>query len=372
MTITTHSPYNLNLQKVGVKVKKAAKHPYFVYFVAGALLLIALALKEVNVLESSVVNSFSSLIFYYIAALGLSLLLGYGGLASLGTAGFMGIGAYVVAIIFKRPVDDPDALQAFFSWPIWSGVIIAIGVAIIVGTSVGFVSLRIEGIYLAIVTLGISEVFIKTIENLPNYTGGAAGIRMPNMELFGQVIALKNNNEWIVFVLFVVILMLVLMMTVNIMKSPTGRAMLSMKNSTSAAQAMGISLLKYRLLTFVFATCYAALAGTMNMMFVRSSIPNAWSLTLSLNLLAAVIIGGAKSIGGVAAGTFFVFGLKDFVYDRIPFIQKQPNAYLLINGIFIVIVVMFYPGGLSRIPTDIVNITKKLINKWRVYKYGTN
>ena len=357
-----HIAYDYRARKARKQMKGLGKHPYFVYFIAVGLLLLVLLLNTISadIVANSVIRDISRLIHYYIASLGLCLLLGYGGLASLGTAGFMGVGAYVVTVLFKmNPVDAVTI-------PLTLTVLVAIGISIIIGVSVGFISLRIEGIFLAIVTLGLSEMLVSIFKNWIDVTGGDSGLSFYPLRTFGNI----RLGDREIYIIFVILMLIILIMTVNIMRSPTGRAMLAMKNSTSAAQAMGVNILNYRLMSFIFATAYAALAGSMSAIMIQAVYPVTWSLALSLNLLAAVVIGGMKSIGGTAAGVMVVFGMRPFVYDHIPFFRTYPDAPYIFNGILIIIIVMFYPGGLARLPYDIMNISKKLYKKWRVYRYG--
>ena len=127
-------------------------------------------------------------------------------------------------------------------------------------------------------------------------------------------------------------------------------------------------------MTFVLATVLAVAGGMLYMMYMRSTEPGIWNLGLSLNILAAVVIGGSKSIWGVGIGTFFIFAFDDIVLRNIPFFVKYGNATYIINGILIIVVVMFYPGGIVKLFTDIYRSIKTLFirikTSWREYKYG--
>ena len=165
------------------------------------------------------------------------------------------------------------------------------------------------------------------------------------------------------YVLLVIMIVIAMVLVFNIIKSPIGRAMLSMKNSSSAAQAMGISLLKYRLLAFVFATVFAVIGGGFYILFWNTTRPEEWTLTLSLNILAAVVVGGSKSIYGVLLGSFVIFGFDDIVLKKIDFFANNGNASMLISGILIILVIIFYPGGLIQMISDLI----KWINKKNDY-----
>lgn len=299
-------------------------------------------------LQSSLAVSFS----FSIAAIGFCLLMGYSGLASLGTGGFIGIGSYSVHyIMYQAELPLPLAL------------LVALLVAAVIGVIVGFISLRIEGIYLVILTLGLSEILRNVYMVIEDK------IKVRNFELFGTVIK-KQHSLYIV----AAVLVIVMIVTHNIINSPTGRAMLAMKNSTAAAQAMGISLIKYRLLAFVICTMYAAASGVMIMITIRSmQASNAsgyYALITSLNILAAVIIGGFKSIWGAVFGSFVMYGMQTAILQDIPFFAENPEFITFISGALVIVVVMFFPGGIAQLLTELKAKIKKLSKKIKEGIYG--
>ena len=105
-----------------------------------------------------------------------------------------------------------------------------------------------------------------------------------------------------------------------------------------------------------------------------TAYPATWGIDLSLNVLAAVVIGGTKSIWGVLVGTFIIFGMKDLILVKIPFFQTYKNAHLMFSGALIILVVMFYPGGVIKLFTDLKALVikgyNKLITVWKEYRYG--
>ncbi|MCR3905861.1 MAG: branched-chain amino acid ABC transporter permease [Tenericutes bacterium] len=344
--------------KIHQKLIQFTKHPFFGIFVAAFLMVLVQVLGTAGLIRPSAVDILANMWIYMIVGLGFTLLLGYAGLASLGTAGFIGVGSYVVAFSLGK-----------LGLPLLIAFIMGIVIAIILGTIVGFISLRIEGMYLAIITLGLSEVLVEFFKFATPITNGLLGFQIERFSIFGILF-----REHMVYYILVLFLILTMIAVVNLVNSPTGRAMLSIKNSTSAAQAMGISVLKYRLLTFVIATVLAVIGGMLYMSYSRSTIPNLWNLALSLNILAAIVIGGSKSIWGVGLGTFIIFGFDQLVLKSIPFFQTYGNASYIINGVLIILVVMFYPGGLIRLFKDLnlktIRLYKKLMTSWKEYRYG--
>ena len=223
--------------------------------------------------------------------------------------------------------------------------------------------MRIEGIYLVILTLGLSEI----LRNL--FVAIQDTVRIGNWTLFGLEIG-RSSSVYVVTTLLIVIMIL----THNLINSPTGRAMLAMKNSTAASQAMGISLMKYRLLAFVICTIYAVISGMMLMITVRSAIASNgsgfYALITSLNILAAVIIGGYRSIWGALFGSFVMFGLQTMFLNRIPFLQENPEFITFVSGLLVILVVMFYPGGLAQLVGEIKGAVKKLRHRLKEGRYG--
>ena len=112
---------------------------------------------------------------------------------------------------------------------------------------------------------------------------------------------------------------------------------------------MGISILKYRLLAFILSTITALVGGILYVAIDAYTEPNLWTLAISLNILAAIILGGSKSMWGVLIGMFIIFGLRDVVLVRVPFFAKNGNAIFFFTGIIVILIIMFYPQGLIKL-----------------------
>ena len=337
------------------KIKFGLKNPLIQFGIFGIIMIAFMLLSKVGVIPVATVDAIGYVLIYSMSSIGFCLLLGYSGLASLGTAGFIGIGA----------------LLTHYSLESWGATIIPtvliLGVvAIVLGCVIGFVSLRIEGIYLAILTLCMSEVIVRLLKALE---GSTVGVSPENISFF-KVDSIPYEG---IYVMIVVVLTALLIFVANIIKSPTGRAMLAMKSSTSAAQAMGISLMKYRLLAFVIATLFATISGFFYMIFLKKMLfttSTVITLSMSLNILGAVIIGGFKSLWGTLGGTFFVFGLQSIILKDVAFFQENPAISVLVTGALMIIIVMFFPGGFAEIILRIRLFIYKMIQKWRVRRYG--
>jgi branched-chain amino acid transport system permease protein len=334
-------------------IRKLIKNPLGQYVLLGFALLLVNQLAQNEVIPKSLSTAVASVIIYAIIAIGFCLLLGYSGLASLGTAGFAGIGVYCAYYGYQE-------LEIGFM----GSMIVAILVAVIIGLIVGFISLRIEGMYLAILTLGLAEILFEVFLNLK---------QMPMLSsrkllMFGEKMDVTDK-----FTLITIVFVILMWLTSNLINSPTGRAMLTMKNSTSAAQAMGISLMKYRLMAFIISTVYAAIGGVLYIMLttaVSTSSSTFLSLTMSLNILGAVIVGGARSLWGTSVGVLLIFGIQSIFLINVPFFVEHPEFMGFASGILLVVVVMFYPGGLYQLFHELRGKTKQLRAKRRAEKYG--
>ncbi|MBQ9059435.1 MAG: branched-chain amino acid ABC transporter permease [Atopobiaceae bacterium] len=317
---------------------------YLSYIIFGVVLAALPLLVSTGIIKTSWVGIIGGTIIYAIAGLGLNLLLGYSGLISLGTAGFMGLGAYISAYI-----------SGDLGLPWELGMLLAIVIPLAFGILIGLASLRMEGLYLGIVTLCVSEILRKTFDELEPITGGFSGKKADFPTLFG-VIELDQNTTYI---LLVVVLVLLMILTYNLANGQLGRALHAMRGSQVAAQAMGVSLLKYRLIAFALATAYASLAGALYVHFIRFVYPSTWTLSVSLVIMALVVIGGLRSIFGTFIGAVIVYALPDLLLKNIPVIGDINGLSYIFSGVLIILVVLFYPGGVVNLFSSIGNKFKK-------------
>ena len=321
------------------------KNPYVGYLLFGVFLCLFPLAASAGIIPTSFITLMGGVLVYSVVGLGLNLLLGYSGLISLGTAGFMGMGAYLAGY-----------LTTVVKAPFLVGIIVALFFAALIGVVVGFVSLRVAGIYLAIATLCVAEILRKTFEELEWLTNGFSGLQGAYPSFFGQKLGRSGT-----YLLVVVVLILIMMLTHNLVNGQLGRALHAMRGSEVAAQAMGINLLKYRLIIFAIATCYAALGGVLYVHFVRFSYPGTWIMMLSLQILGAVVIGGLRSIYGTVFGAFIIFAVPDMVLK--PLVGNIDGLPYVFTGVLIILVVMFYPAGLKGVGDDLGRLWRFLMKK---------
>jgi branched-chain amino acid transport system permease protein len=333
-------------------------------FLGAGILIFLFALLE-NVLPSTFYTAIASTSFYFIAGLGFCLLLGYSGLVSLGTGAFIAVGVFGFHYLYK-----------FVGQTVLVSILVVLLLAIIVSIVFGFVSLRISGMYLAIITMGLSDIFIQIIKNIPSYASGSTmGFKTGNfgdprvpLKIFGILLD-KNfiTTGQFPVMLSAIVFVIGTIVVSNLIRSATGRAMLSIKNSETAAQTMGVNILKYRLFAFVMAGIFGTFAGIASVIFNSGGSIHTAGLAFSLNILASAVIGGTKSIWGILVGTFVIFGLDLAIFSPL----GLESVSLFINGVLIILVTMFYPGGLTQLFFDIKKLIKKLQKKRRDYLYGT-
>ncbi len=248
--------------------------------------------------------------------LGTNLDLGFSGQFTLGQAGFMAIGAYSSAIITgMMPTYDGFYLSMVV------GVIIAAIVALIFGLP----TLRLKGDYLAIATLGVSEIIRILIVNGGTLTNGAAGI-----------LGLPAFTTWQLVYLFVVITTI---FTINFLRSPIGRSTLSVREDEIAAESVGISTTRVKVIAFVFGAITAAIAGSLQAGFIGSVVPKDYSFTNTINVLIIVVFGGLGSMSGTVVAAI-VLGILNME------LQDFTSVRMIIYSLALILVMIFRPGGL--------------------------
>ena len=279
------------------------------------------------------VSLLNRIVIFSIAALGFNILLGYSGQISLGHAAFMGIGAYLSAYLTMN-----------LNVPFLIALLISGTVPMVIGLLLGLVALRLARLYLAIATLGLAVTIQEILKEWTGFTNGYAGLRrIPQAEILG--FSFRRPEHFLI--LATVVLLILCIFAYNFLRSKTGRALVSMRDSEHAAQAMGVSLFKYKLTAFAISAFYVGIAGSLYAHFSNYLSPDIWDVTLSLDLLAMVVIGGLASIGGSIFGAAFIQYVPDLV-RKISFLQGIRNINFIMTGLMLILIITFIPEGLSR------------------------
>lgn len=253
-----------------------------------------------------------------LGALPLMLLTGYAGLISLGHAGLLCAGAFTAGILFRE-----------FSAPIYLTLPAAALVGALLGIIFGLPSLRLRGLYLAVSTLALHFVVIYLGGEYETKRGYSTGITVDPPSLFGYEI--YGGKPWYYLLLFFAALTLWICM--NLLRSRTGRAWRAIHAHETVAEALGINVAAYKLLAFVISSAIAAVAGAL-FAYYRSFVSvEAFSLFLTIQYVAMVIIGGMGSLLGALLGAFFV---TIFPYAIEALLLKLPNAQAYAGVLFAV------------------------------------
>lgn len=287
---------------------------WFVLLLAGYGLITLLA--SAGVLNDFYLQILQQIGINIILAVGLNLIVGFSGQFSLGHAGFMAIGAYAAAIIGSKSATYP----AFFAAMVL-GALIAGTVALIVGIP----TLRLKGDYLAIATLGVSEIIRILIINGGDLTNGAAGI-----------LGIPAFTNWQMVYLFVVITTI---LTINFLRSPIGRATLSVREDEIAAESVGVNTTKIKVVAFVFGAITASIAGSLQAGFIGSVVPKDYTFINSINVLIIVVFGGLGSMTGTIVAAILL-GILNMV------LQNVASIRMIIYSLALILVMIFRPGGL--------------------------
>ncbi|WP_262079126.1 branched-chain amino acid ABC transporter permease [Streptococcus sp. Marseille-Q5619] len=273
-------------------------------------------LVSVGVLNLFYVQILQQIGINIILAVGLNLIVGFSGQFSLGHAGFMAIGAYAAAIIGSKS----PTYGAFFGAMI-IGALLSGAVALLVGIP----TLRLKGDYLAVATLGVSEIIRIFIINGGSLTNGAAGI-----------LGIPNFTTWQMVYFFVVITTIA---TLNFLRSPIGRSTLSVREDEIAAESVGVNTTKIKIIAFVFGAITASIAGSLQAGFIGSVVPKDYTFINSINVLIIVVFGGLGSITGAIVSAI-VLGILNML------LQDVASVRMIIYALALVLVMIFRPGGL--------------------------
>jgi branched-chain amino acid transport system permease protein len=295
-----------------------------------------------------------------IAALGLNVLSGYAGQVSLGIAFFMGIGAYTAAWLggsSPRFPGDPSGLGlSFLIWLPASGI-----VAALIGALIGPTALRLKGFYLGIVTLALIFIGQYLFINLKGITGGQQGrfdFPTPGFGDFSfasptTVFGLDlTTNQWY-FLLLLLLLALAAVFVGNVARTRAGRAWQAVRDNEVAASIMGVNLLEAKMSAFVLSSFLAGIAGALYASLSGIATPDTWNLLLSIEFVAAILIGGVASVWGSILGAAFVFAVPTALntFSLLP--QSASSTGIsggdlsaILYGLLIIVFLLFEPAGI--------------------------
>lgn len=332
--------------------------PHSGYIVTYGILLAFLAVAPF-VLSSYLVSQLVFVFIYATVGVGLMILTGFTGQASLGHAAFLAIGAYTAAYLQQYDVPFP----VYF---LVAGVLTGL-----VGAMVGFPALRLQGIYLVIATISFAFIIEEILARWESVTHGNEGMRVKALQFLGTTVSRDSPSFYF---LCLAVLALTIVGTLNLLRSPTGRAFVAIRDSETAARSMGVNVSLYKVKSFAISAAITGFAGVLFAHKLSFISPEMFTLQLSIEFIIVILIGGAFSPHGAVLGAIFIVMIDPFLTylkDDVPGmiaavaatfgagaemaakIQSNVAAFASANGlkgaiygVIIVLFVLFEPLGL--------------------------
>jgi branched-chain amino acid transport system permease protein len=310
---------------------RLAKHGGHVFWY-GLLMLALLAAPWL--LPEYLLSQLIFILIYGVVGLGLMLLAGFTGLFSIGHAAFFGVGAYAQAVLTNM------------GWPFPLALLAGAGLSAATGIIVGLPALRVKGIYLGIATLSFGFIVEEVFARWESVTGGNAGKTVGAVKMFGWTA--DSGSSFYFVCLFIAVL--ATLACLNLLRSPTGRAFVAIRDSEISAQSMGIHLARYKTLSFAISAALAGIGGALYAHQIRFLSPDQFNIIQSIDLLLMVVIGGLGSIHGAFLGAIFLIGLPQAIgamKDWLPeSIGQAPGLKAVVYGGVLIAFVLFEPLGI--------------------------
>ena len=332
--------------------------PHSGYVLSYGTLLVLLMIAPF-VLSSYLMSQLVFVCIYATVGVALLILTGFTGQASLGHAAFLAIGAYTAAYLQQFGVP----FEVYF---LAAGLL-----AGIVGAIVGFPALRLQGIYLVIATISFAFIVEEILARWESVTRGNEGMRVKTLQLFGAAVP-RDSPAF--FFLCLAVLILTIVGTLNLLRSPTGRAFVAIRDSETAARSLGINVSLYKVKSFAISAGITGLAGCLFAHKLSFISPEMFTLQLSIEFIIVILIGGTFSLHGAVLGAIFIVMIDPFltylkddvpgmighlaaafgagseraghVQDSVAAVASANGLKGAIYGIIIVLFVLFEPLGL--------------------------
>lgn len=285
-----------------------------------ALLLLPLFLGKYTVFLVSL------LAVYALVSLGLNLLMGYTGQIAAGHAGFLALGAYFTAIVGSRLIWLPCPVVLLLAGA-FTGMI---------GFLLGIPILRLKGFYIAMATLAFGVVVSELILQWSSLTGGDDGFGVP----IARIGSFEFDSDYKLFYLIIPVTILMTFLAKCLVNGYIGRAFVAIRESDIAAQTIGIDLARYKTIAFAISAFYTGVAGGLFAYLITFLSPDAFTIELSVDFIAMIVIGGMGSILGSIIGAVILTGMQQILAGLL-------DLQIFIFGISLIVFMIFMPRGIS-------------------------
>lgn len=303
--------------------------PQYAWYL-GILLVALLAPAFLGV---HLVSQLTFILIFAIAGVGFQISLGFCGLLSLGQAGFLAIGGYACVFLERKGIPFPLALPA------------AAVISAFAGAALGIPVLRLKGLYLAMATMSLGFIIEEIAARWTYVTGGNAGTIVPPINIFGFPL----SNDVPFYFLCLVLCLASLRIAANILRSPTGRAMVAVRDSQIAAQSIGVETSRIKTKAFAVSAFFTGIAGALMAHKLTYVSPDQFTLSLSVELLLMILIGGIGSIRGVVFGATFLVAMPELLATLEKLLPggNLPALRPLAFGLLLILVMRFEPRGIN-------------------------
>jgi len=270
---------------------------------------------------------------FSILVMSLDILLGYTGLASLGQAAYLGVGAYATAILATK-------YHFGLGWDFWLVVLIGILLGAALAAIFGLLAIRASGVYFLMITLALGQCVWGLAYRWNSLTGGDNGINVRERPKFGGI---DLANELTFFFLVFAIFCVALLLMYTLVRSPFGRSLAGIRERELRMKILGYNTWLHKYIAFIIAGAFGGLSGVLWAHTAGIVSPVNVELPTSVDALLMAVLGGSGTLVGGVIGTFIVFGLREFLSTLVPWWQ-----YVL--GVVYVATILYLPTGLMGIP----------------------
>jgi len=305
-------------------------HTWKIMLVVAALLATVIIVPNTG---SFIILLVTRALAFAILVMSLDILLGYTGLASLGQAAYLGVGAYATAILATK-------YHFGLGWDFWLVLLIGTLLGAALAAIFGLLAIRASGVYFLMITLALGQCVWGLAYRWNSLTGGDNGINVRERPKFGGI-DLANEQTFFFLVLAVFCVSLLLMYT--LVRSPFGRSLAGIRERELRMQILGYNTWLHKYIAFIIAGAFGGLSGVLWAHTAGIVSPVNVELPTSVDALLMAVLGGSGTLVGGVIGTFIVFGLREFLSTLVPWWQ-----YVL--GVVYVATILYLPTGLMGIP----------------------